>query len=130
MSRLGEQFLEQQKQIATQNGLIINLLVHQISLLTVLTKEVMKMALDTSKLATAESAEAQAVADLVTAVQGVPAQVAAAVAKALADAGVDDSAAQPIIDAATAQATSDTAALQSAAAALAALTPPAPDPTA
>lgn len=87
-----------------------------------LTLEVHQMALNTAALTTAETAEGAIIAQAVSAINGIPATVGAAVALALANAGIDNTTAQAAVDAATAQATSDTGSLSTA---LAGLAPPA-----
>lgn len=93
-------------------------MMHELRILTELILslhlKVDKMSLDTANLTAAVAAESTVIASAVTAINGIPALVAAAVAKALADAGIDDTTAQAAVDAATTQATADAAALTSA----------------
>lgn len=74
-------------------------------------------------LTAAVTAERDLVASAVTTIQGIPTVVSAAVAQALADAGVDDDTAAAAVQAVTDQVTAETGALQ---AALTANTPAAP----
>lgn len=95
--------------------------------ITSLHHKVDRIMLNTAQLTAAVQAESTVIQSAVTAINGFPGLVAAAVAKALSDAGIDDTTAQAAVDAATAQATSDATALTTA---LTANTPtPAPAPT-
>lgn len=84
------------------------------ALVEMLITEVRKMALNTAQLTAAVAAQQTVIASAVTVIQGIPGIVAAAVAKALADAGIDDTTAQAAVDAATAAETENTDALTAA----------------
>jgi hypothetical protein len=70
-----------------------------------LNRRIQEMTLATDKLVAAVAQLKDVETSAITALDGIPAIVQAAVAKALSDAGVDDTAAQAVIDQATSDAT-------------------------
>jgi cell division septum initiation protein DivIVA len=100
-------------------------LTHQVHKLN---RRIQEMALNTDKLVAAVAALKTVDASAVAALDAIPQLITDAVTKALAAAGVDDTAAQAIVDQATADATQVTSDLQTA---VTAGTPAAPtDPNA